>query len=294
MSIDKKRWLLVQWVAAAMSLAFVACSASAQTVVNHPFNTGSPQTYTLGSANPSYAYYDNGGSAGNYSNSAVAANSVVTFQAPVGQRVRVRFSAFSTEAAWADRLYVYDGASTAASLIPSSAASTGIVSCAAFGWEGTTAPNNAGANLLISTGNALTFTFCSDSSVALSGWAAVVDIFGYPVGGTASGIASPGLVLALNTLQGQQTVAVNANGAFTFPTDVWPGVSYSIAVQSTPPGLTCILRNANGTVTDQPVTNVSVSCSSSAAVPTLSQWGLLLLSVLIGGLGLLLARRAIR
>ncbi len=96
----------------------LAPMAAAQTVVNHPFNTGVVATYTFDSGpNTAYFdYFDSGGGGGNYSNSSVAANSVVTFVAPAGRRIRVTFSAFQTESTWADRLYVYDGADTSASI----------------------------------------------------------------------------------------------------------------------------------------------------------------------------------
>lgn len=156
----------------------LAPMAAAQTVVNHPFNTGVVATYTFDSGpNTAYFdYFDSGGGGGNYSNGSVAANSVVTFVAPAGRRIRVTFSAFQAESTWADRLYVYDGADTSASIIPSANGSSGIVACAPLGWDGSTAPNNAGPNTLVSTGDALTFGFCSDPSVSQAGWAARVEL----------------------------------------------------------------------------------------------------------------------
>jgi len=163
--------LLFGWLA-------LAPLAAAQTVVNHPFNTGVVATYTFDSGPDTayFDYFDNGGSGANYSNSSVAATSVVTFVAPPGRRIRVTFSAFQSETAFADRLYVYNGANTSAPIIPSANASPGAFSCAALGWDGTTAPNNAGANILVSSGSALTFTFCSDSAVTFPGWAARVEL----------------------------------------------------------------------------------------------------------------------
>lgn len=152
--------------------------AAAQTVVNHPLNTGVVATYNFDSG-PNTAffdYFDSGGSGGNYSNNSVAATSVVTFVAPPGRRIRVTFTAFQTESSWADRLYVYNGADTSAPIIPSANGSAGIIACAAQGWDGTTAPNNAGPSVLVSSGNALTFTFCSDSAVTNPGWAARVEL----------------------------------------------------------------------------------------------------------------------
>jgi CUB domain len=163
-----------------LALCWLALSplAAAQTVVNHPLNTGVVATYTFDSG-PNTAffdYFDSGGSGSNYSNNSVAATSVVTFVAPPGRRIRVTFTAFQTETSWADRQFVYDGADTSAPIIPSANGAPGIIACAAQGWDGTTAPNNAGPSVLVSSGNALTFTFCSDSAVTQSGWAARVDL----------------------------------------------------------------------------------------------------------------------
>lgn len=152
--------------------------AQAQTVVNHPFNTGVVATYTFESGPDTafFDYFDSGGSGGNYSNSSVAASSVVTFVAPPGRRIRVTFTAFQTESSWADRLFVYNGADTSAPIVPSANAAAGILACAAQGWDGTIAPNNAGPGILVSSGNALTFTFCSDSAVTNPGWVARVEL----------------------------------------------------------------------------------------------------------------------
>jgi hypothetical protein len=162
----------------ALCLLALAPLAAAQTVVNHPFNTGVVATYTFesGPNTAFFDYLDSGGSGGNYSNNSVATASVVTFVAPPGRRIRVTFTAFQTETTWADRLFVYNGADTSAAIIPSANGSAGAVACAAQGWDGTTAPNNAGPGILDSSGNALTFTFCSDSAVTQTGWAARVEL----------------------------------------------------------------------------------------------------------------------
>ena len=41
-------------------------------------------------------------------------------------------------------------------------------------WWGTGLPGNAGPGLVRSTGNSITFAFCTDTSVVRPGWAAVV------------------------------------------------------------------------------------------------------------------------
>ena len=161
------------------ALLFAASPIAAQTVVNLPFNTG-PVTYTLNSGPNTafFTFHDNGGPAANYSNSSNAANSSVTFVGPVGSNLRVQFSAFDTEAGW-DPLYVYDGSTAASPQIASiNGAPTGCTgSTSAGGWWGVIAPTNtASPGVLVSSGNALTFQFCSDGSVTRAGWTAVVSL----------------------------------------------------------------------------------------------------------------------
>ncbi|HWT15477.1 MAG TPA: hypothetical protein VN581_06815 [Patescibacteria group bacterium] len=163
---------------AALALLLAVGPLAAQTVVNMPFNNG-PVTHTFnpGPDTAFFSFHDNGGPAANYSINSSATTSIVTFVGPPGSNVRAVFSAFATEAGW-DALYVFDGASTASPMIAS--ANGAPVSCpgttAAGGWWGTTAPSNAGANIVESTGNALTFQFCSDGSVTMAGWDAIVSL----------------------------------------------------------------------------------------------------------------------
>jgi len=138
-----------------------SASLFAQVNVNHP--TSGSTTFTIAPPSTcSFNYFDNGGSAANYSNS--IANSTVTF-APgtAGAKIQVTFSAYQTEGSF-DYLYAHDGVNAAAPLI-----GTG---------NGATAPNNAGAGVVRATaGNAsgaVTFRFFSDASVAQAGWSAVV------------------------------------------------------------------------------------------------------------------------
>lgn len=161
------------------ALLFAASPLAAQTVVNMPFNTGAV-TYTFNSGPDTafFNFFDNGGPAANYPNSTNAASSSVTFVGPAGSNLRVQFSAFDTEASW-DPFYVYDGASSAATQIAS--ANGAPVGCpgsaAAGGWWGLIAPTNtATPGVVVSTGNSLTFQFCSDGSVPRAGWAALVSL----------------------------------------------------------------------------------------------------------------------
>lgn len=83
----------------------------------------------------------------------------------------------------------------------------------------------------------------------------------YTIGGTASGLSGPGLVLANN---GANTLTVSANGAFTFGTGLETGDAYSVTVQTHPDGLACTVANGTGTVNAAAVTNVLVTCTTAA------------------------------
>jgi hypothetical protein len=81
----------------------------------------------------------------------------------------------------------------------------------------------------------------------------------YPVSGTVTGYAGSGLQLS----NGPDTITVAATDSgtagFTFDQQVVSGLSYSVTVAASP-GLYCSVSNGSGMITDQPITNVSVSC----------------------------------
>ena len=82
----------------------------------------------------------------------------------------------------------------------------------------------------------------------------------YTVGGTISGLATSGLVLA----NGNDTLPVSS-GASSFQMDqpVAYTSAYDITVQTQPTGLTCSVSNGSGTMGTAPVTNVVVTCSTN-------------------------------
>jgi len=86
----------------------------------------------------------------------------------------------------------------------------------------------------------------------------------YTVGGSVSGLAGSGLVLSLNG--GAQSLPVSANGAFTFPTALASGASYAVTVATQPssPTQSCSVANGSGTIGSANVTNVAVTCTTSA------------------------------
>ena len=84
----------------------------------------------------------------------------------------------------------------------------------------------------------------------------------FTIGGTVTGLAGTGLTLT----NGTQTLAVSANGAFTFPTALAAGTLYSVAVGTQPsaPTQKCTISNASGTVGSANVSNITVACVTSA------------------------------
>jgi len=84
----------------------------------------------------------------------------------------------------------------------------------------------------------------------------------YTVGGTVSGLAGPGLVLSLSP--GTQTVTVNANGAFAFPTPLGNGADYQVNVATQPgyPSQSCTTSTGSGTIIGSSVSSVQVTCQT--------------------------------
>ena len=93
----------------------------------------------------------------------------------------------------------------------------------------------------------------------------------FQIGGTVSGLTS-GASLTLSD-NGTDSLTVNTNGMFTFPSALKPGASYTIAIAQQPSGEQCFLANAAGVVSASNVTNVDITC------------GVPMLTVLAGGLG---------
>ena len=116
-------------------------------------NTISMQNLTNGAAYIcSGNFYDSGGSAANYSDG--ESRTVTLYPSTVGAKLIVSFSAFTVETC-CDNLKIYNGNSTAATLLGTYTASPGtIVSTASDG--------------------SLTFVFTSDGSVNYLGWAASI------------------------------------------------------------------------------------------------------------------------
>jgi lactonase family protein with 7-bladed beta-propeller len=84
----------------------------------------------------------------------------------------------------------------------------------------------------------------------------------FTVGGTVSGLAGSGLVLADN---GGNDTAVSSNGPFTFTTTLASGSAFSVSVatQPTNPPQTCAVANASGTLAAGNISTVSVTCATN-------------------------------
>lgn len=82
----------------------------------------------------------------------------------------------------------------------------------------------------------------------------------YTIGGTVTGLSSPGLVL----LNGQDSLTLQATSTgFAFPTSLPSAAGYAVKVGTQPTGQTCSVANGSGTVAAAHITNVLVTCSAS-------------------------------
>ncbi len=79
----------------------------------------------------------------------------------------------------------------------------------------------------------------------------------YSVGGSVSGMTTAGPLVLQNN--GTDTVNVTGNTTFNFPIQD-TGTAYNVSVLTQPPGQTCTVANASGTVGNTNVSNVTVTC----------------------------------
>ena len=114
------------------------------------------------------------------------------------------------------------------------------------------------------------FTFPGLLLIALSacgggGSAAATIAAAYTVGGTVTGLVGGGLTLSNN---GGYNMEVDANGAFTLPTTVGAGDTYSVTINIQPnsPVQACTVSNGEGSVTGANITTVVVDCARFAFV----------------------------
>ncbi|MFC1701360.1 IPTL-CTERM sorting domain-containing protein, partial [Pseudomonadota bacterium] len=112
----------------------------------------------------------------------------------------------------------------------------------------------AGQTCSVSNGSG-TITMANVTNVAVTCVTDVVPT--YSVGGNVSGLTGNGLQLQNN---GADSLAVAADGPFTFATALSDGSAYAVTVSSQPTDQTCSVSNGSGTITMANVTNVAVTC----------------------------------
>jgi hypothetical protein len=120
----------------------------------------------------------------------------------------------------------------------------------------------------------------------------------FSVGGTVSGLTGTGLALQNN---GADTLAIAADGAFAFATELESGDSYLVTVSAQPTGQTCTVSNGSGTVASADITDVSIVCveivippsEPSVPVTALSPWAVSLLTLLLGSMVFAYRRRLV-
>ncbi len=111
----------------------------------------------------------------------------------------------------------------------------------------------------------------------------------YTINGSASGLG-PNSVTLQNNLT--DDLVVSANGVFVFATALPDGSTYDVTVLTQPTGQTCDVTNGFGTINGSDVLGVDVDCVDDVVtpppsvsvepIPTLSEWTLILLTMLIG------------
>lgn len=144
---------------------------------------------------------------------------------------------------------------------------------------------NAATNMLMFAASRVSFT--ADSvTVNLQGLpftpATIVSLdvqFAYGVGGSVTGLAPGDEIILQNN--GVDDLAINTNGNFIFDTELADGTDYDVTILSSPQGYACFITNGTGTVAAAAISDIAINCISTAPVPTLSEWALILLSVLL-------------
>lgn len=112
----------------------------------------------------------------------------------------------------------------------------------------------------------------------------------YTVGGTTTGLIGSGLELQNN---GADTLSVAADGGFVFAIELDDLSAYAVSVSNQPAGQTCSVSNGNGMIAAANVTDVAVDCIDdqvppvipevpATPIPTLSEWALITLFLLLG------------
>lgn len=180
--------------------SLISCSTSPAAFNNFPMSGG--VRYTCNAT-----FTDPGGSTGFYG---ASENRTMTFRSNSGCPISVTFTSFSTETGW-DKLYIYDGNNTSATLLGT--------------FSGSTLPGP-----FTSTGNALTFRFTSDGSNQYAGWVANLTCTQAGITAVPGLNACPGETVTLTATAGDSYLW--SNSATTQSVDVTSSGIYSVTVVS--------------------------------------------------------------
>ncbi|WP_129778590.1 choice-of-anchor tandem repeat GloVer-containing protein [Peristeroidobacter soli] len=85
----------------------------------------------------------------------------------------------------------------------------------------------------------------------------------FSIGGTVAGLPDGGQLSILDN--GASTQTISANGPFTLSASVPTGTSYSISLDTQPPGYQCAVTQGSGTVAASNITDVTIACTQITA-----------------------------
>ncbi len=113
----------------------------------------------------------------------------------------------------------------------------------------------------------------------------------YTIGGSVTGLMGELILVISQRGSMLDDLYLNANGPFTFPASLADGSLYTVTIAAQPAGQSCVVDNGSGTVSGGNVNNIRIVCravgNEPMAVPLLSFYNVLALSLLLGLLGLL-------
>jgi hypothetical protein len=96
--------------------------------------------------------------------------------------------------------------------------------------------------------------------------AAPLDAGAFAIGGALVGLMGSGLILQNN---GGDDLVLDQNGEFWFATPVMDGHTYNVTLAVLPPGESCVVANAVGSVRGAVVASIIVTCFASGSCPTM-------------------------
>lgn len=209
-----------------------ATSAAGTLTVSNDYSmpSGTGNTRTTCSTN----FYDNGGSAGNYTNN--FDGTTTFYPAIVGNKIKIDFASYTGEPSF-DKIYLYDGNSTSATVLLNGVSANGIPAGNPF--------------TSTATDGSLTFRFISDGGTNNAGWAATV-----------SCIAGPSMTFTSSTTSTASTTSVTQSATME------PVICIKVvtANSASPFNATQFQINMTGTTAISDVTSVKIYSTGSDPV----------------------------